>query len=439
VGPLDKRKIITRCQPCATRRVKCAGGHPCDRCLRLQKPCVPQPQPQPRLKHAQVRFVYTLSNAAYPNVPSQVPRPDGSIYLDHFASFLQRCRFSDAFAAANADIISVIGRYPLLRHITMAIGALEAGRKGAIRSFGAQESPLQIAFRACGRSIRSLRATTVSTGDPVYREDVLWCTFLHGLFELMAESSGDSFATHVVFGTSRVLALLEPTTSPLSLPTKSLIDAFGILESHRAILYGDNATLDPARFDIHQSQPPCQTPSFLAAANARPLMLDRLFDEIEAIDPDRRSSDPRLDARARAGLAIREALLIWRDEATSLRRPLPIEPSTQLAVVLNHALELYHCMNFTFYPCWSTRTVPRLTQSEVDANVAAILHLSGCLLADTDIPAVLLLFPVRMAGAHASGQHARERVVDTIRQIRQKGFVVADRIEVDLHEVWAYE
>ncbi|PYI22404.1 hypothetical protein BO99DRAFT_440566 [Aspergillus violaceofuscus CBS 115571] len=166
----------------------------------------------------------------------------------------------------------------------------------------------------------------------------------------------------------------------------------------------------------------------------------RLFDEIEAIDPDRRPSEPRLDARARAGLAIREALLNWRDEATtSLRRPRPIEPSTQLAVVLNHALELYHCMNFTFYPCWSTRTVPRLTQREVDANVAAILHRSGWLLADTDIPAVLLLFPVRMAGAHASGQHARERVLDTIRMIRQKGFVVADRIEVDLHEVWAYE
>ncbi|RAH63719.1 uncharacterized protein BO66DRAFT_444702 [Aspergillus aculeatinus CBS 121060] len=134
--------------------------------------------------------------------------------------------------------------------------ALEAGRKGRIRwCFGEQaESPRQIAFRACGRWLRSLRhATTVwvSTGnsEACYREDVLWCTFLHGHFELMAESSGDSFATHLLFGTSRVLSLLElEPTRPLSLsrPTKSLADAFATLESHRAILYGDKATLAPA-------------------------------------------------------------------------------------------------------------------------------------------------------------------------------------------------
>ncbi|RAK82805.1 uncharacterized protein BO72DRAFT_523588 [Aspergillus fijiensis CBS 313.89] len=146
-------------------------------------------------------------------------------------------------------------------------------------------------------------------------------------------SSGDSFATHLLFGTSRVLSLLEREREPtrplspslaLSRPTKSLVDAFATLESHRAILYGDKATLAPAA--------------------------DQLF-------------LPQPDPRGRE-----------------------------------------------------------------------ILDLSGPLLADTDLPAVLLLFPVRMAGAHASGNHARDRVLGTIGKIRHKGFLVADRIEVDLQE-----
>jgi hypothetical protein len=53
----------------------------------------------------------------------------------------------------------------------------------------------------------------------------------------------------MVFGTSQMLLLLDPTT-PLSLPTKSLIDAFWILESNRAILYGDNITLDPDKYQL---------------------------------------------------------------------------------------------------------------------------------------------------------------------------------------------
>ncbi|GMF78352.1 unnamed protein product [Aspergillus oryzae] len=138
----------------------------------------------------------------------QVRKHDDAIYLDHFASFLQRCHFSKGFAATNADIVTVIGRYPLLLHIAIAIRALDAGRKGSIRSYGEFESPRQVAFRAC------------------------------------AENSGNSFANHMVFGTSKTLLLLEHTDS-LSLPTKNLIDAFWILETNRAILYGDDITLFP--------------------------------------------------------------------------------------------------------------------------------------------------------------------------------------------------
>lgn len=58
----------------------------------------------------------------------------------------------------------------------------------------------------------------------------------------MAESSGNSFANHMVSGTSKVLVLLNPS-HPLPLISKSLVDAFWILETNRAILFGDNIIL----------------------------------------------------------------------------------------------------------------------------------------------------------------------------------------------------
>jgi hypothetical protein len=57
----------------------------------------------------------------------------------------------------------------------------------------------------------------------------------------------------MVFGMSKMLPLLDPT-NPLSLPTKSLIDAFWILETNRAILYGDNIALDPDKYQLSSAR-----------------------------------------------------------------------------------------------------------------------------------------------------------------------------------------
>jgi hypothetical protein len=79
--------------------------------------------------------------------------------------------------------MAIISRYSLLSNIAIAIGALDASRKGSIKSFNGTESPRNIAFRRCGISLKCLDAA-VSTTNSVFREDVFWSTFLHGLFEV---------------------------------------------------------------------------------------------------------------------------------------------------------------------------------------------------------------------------------------------------------------
>ncbi|KGO75674.1 Protein of unknown function DUF3468 [Penicillium italicum] len=242
----------------------------------------------------------------------------------------------------------------------------------------------------------------------------------------------------MVFGASKVLLLLEPT-SLLSLPTKSLINAFWILETNRAILFGDNTVVLPDKWQWNLARESWPDPmnKILKLMIQTSTFAKRLFDNIESVPQEMRSFDPGLDALALEGLEIKQRLLNWQEES-HLENP-PVDSFTQLAVIVYHALLLYHCMNFTYYSCWMTRTIPRLTQSEVDKHVATILDLSQSLLSDTNIPAVLLLFPLRMAGVHVSEKHAQEKVLGTIRKIRQNGFVVSDRIEVDLQEFWHYE
>ena len=163
----------------------------------------------------------------------------------------------------------------------------------------------------------------------------------------------------------------------------------------------------------------------------------RLFEAIESVPLELRSLDSRLDALAQEGLNIKRRLRNCQEESDWER--LPADCFAQLTSVVHCAALLYHCRNFTFYSCWMTRAVPQLNRIEVDKHVSTILKLSQSILTDTDIPSVLLLFPLRIAGVHVFGNHAQERVLSILCKIRQKGFVVSDRVELDLQEFWHYE
>lgn len=140
-----------------------------------------------------------------------------------------------------------------------------------------------------------------------------------------------------------------------------------------------------------------------------------------------------LDAYAHEGVCIKKKLLNWKQRNLEVSK----DPERILASTVHSALILYHCRNFSFYSCWTTREIPQLDQEEIDENTSAILTQSQSLL-DTCIPSVLLLFPLRMAGAHVFLACLQVKVLNILGQIRKKGFIVSDRIETDLREFWHY-
>lgn len=157
---------------------------------------------------------------------------------------------------------------------------------------------------------------------------------------------------------------------------------------------------------------------------------------MESIPEPLRSTDPAIITLARQGIQVHQRIRSWHDDIAP--HLILTDPYAQLALANYHALELFHCKNYTFDSCWENKTIPSLTRSEIDAHVTSILHLSEQSLEASIVPGVTLLFPLRMAGANALQAEQRTKVVDILGQIYRSGFIVSDRIKVDVQELWQF-
>jgi hypothetical protein len=144
----------------------------------MNKTCQQQEPAQPAIK-----FITFTRSCPTAQLSMNVDRPRNITYLDHFASFIRRCQFTREFASVSTDLAPLIQASPSLRDLAVAIGALDASRRGSVSSFRGRESPGCIAFRCHGRSLRALRAR-LATADGAHGEDALWSTFLLGLFDV---------------------------------------------------------------------------------------------------------------------------------------------------------------------------------------------------------------------------------------------------------------
>ncbi|KAI5458297.1 fungal-specific transcription factor domain-containing protein [Mariannaea sp. PMI_226] len=439
-GPLDKRKKVTRCQACAKRHIKCEGGVPCNYCIRTNKTC----QTQQPASH-DVRFVAFASKStrtqSHPliNVPTNLHTHDDVLYLNYFALFMQRCQFTRRFIAITSDLLPLVHTSPSLRDLTLAIGALEASRRGSVELLTHRASPKYTAFSKYGKFLQALHSRLNSADAPV-EEDTLWITFLLGIFELISEPSGDRWAKHMLYGMAKMIQLAGPAMnlSPLSM---KLLEAFRQLEISRAIIYGDNTFLSQKLWLTYPENGTSDQVDFTEAS--LDLMLQtssfskRFFEEVEAIPENARHFHPRILNLASEGNQLQHEL---EEIARYMRLKLDAANSfTKLAMVNNHATLLFLCRNFTFYSCWDGTPIPSLSRDQVETHVTGITTLSKEILEESHIPGTSLLFPLRMAGACENGSGQRGIVTAVLDQIYRQGFVVSERIKVDLQQCWEYE
>ncbi|KAG9254268.1 fungal-specific transcription factor domain-containing protein [Emericellopsis atlantica] len=453
LGPLDKRKTQTRCQSCAQRKIKCQGPFPCAYCVRMKKPCRPPVQPE---STSSVTFVAASAQTRAPDSstlvttsPLSIPHLDeqmSTIYMRYFASFMEGCHITGNSAATSAlDLLPLMDVSPPLRNMALAIGALQSSRRASVRSAQRQDDPRVLAFRFYAEAIQALKHR-LEEPHVAASDDVLWSTFLLGLFELLSETSGQPWATHMLYGTSRLFQLAGPSAVRVTDLRGRLFDAFCVLESKRALLFGDDTFLSRdewllARQDYDVLGAEASSPM----SRLLPLMYNlasftrRLFAEIEAIPEALRPFHPALGTLASEGISLLHELHL-RIQDITISQAWQDDPSNGLAKSFLHAMLLFHCRNFTFYTCFDNLPIPFLSPEEVREHTSTALATCSRIAADetfSGIPGIMLLFPLRMVGVHASDRRTRLEVLRILARIYQLGFVVADRIRVDLEECWA--
>lgn len=119
--------------------------------------------------------------------PSSPVRADLTFrFIDNFLLFIQQNQFTASFQILNRDILHLIHTSQILYHSAVAIGALDASRRGSVSILYGRESPQYTAFNSYRTSIRALQ-TSFADKDAAQRDDVLWGTFFLGLFEVCSK------------------------------------------------------------------------------------------------------------------------------------------------------------------------------------------------------------------------------------------------------------
>ncbi|KAJ6111534.1 hypothetical protein N7523_007595 [Penicillium sp. IBT 18751x] len=208
VGPLDRRRRVTRCLGCAKRRIKCEGGFPCAQCTRQNTMCVPQQQSGRGMtlfvnQTQQSETGGCLQSSHQPNMAivngcvlgddqlAFIGRDKGSRFLDHFVSFIQQNLFTTSFSSIVPDLLPLILTSPILYHAVLAVGGLDASRHSGGRALKGEKSPGVDAMTSYHTSMSILRSR-LGDRNVVQREDVLWATFFLGLYETIPVKAGSS-------------------------------------------------------------------------------------------------------------------------------------------------------------------------------------------------------------------------------------------------------
>ncbi|KAJ5371884.1 hypothetical protein N7517_003890 [Penicillium concentricum] len=457
VGPLDKRRRVTRCLSCAKRRLKCEGGFPCVRCIRQNTMCVAQKQSG----HGMAVFVNQTQQDDFGGARSSdqkgvviknkhtsgthpldfIGKDKGTRLLDYFVSFIQQNMFTMGFSSIVPDLLPLISTSPLLYHAVIAVGALDANRHTGGRALQGEKPPNVDAMTSYHQSIGILRSC-VGNSNVMQREDVLWATFFLGLFELLSDDSGQGWVKHMLYGTSKMLQIAGPSDC-MSPVRRIFYDLFRILEASRALLFGEETILSQECWlnlqknlssNATRWEPLEEIITVMIQTSDFSLRAGAIIDNIPEAE---RFTDPSVALIAAEGLDVQENIYNWHTKALlQLVQDGPNEYSN-LALLYYHALLIFLSGNYDYFTYWDNIPAPVLSTAKVSEHLNSILYLSGEVLRHSKIPGVMLFFPITVAGARARTLDQQSEILNLLDLVFRKGFVVANKIRGGLLGRWA--
>lgn len=137
------------------------------------------------------------------------------------------------------------------------------------------------------------------------------------------------------------------------------------------------------------------------------------------------------------GIYVQNLLHKWHSQHSSALYTQHKTPQNTLSLIYYHTLLLFLSRNYTYYPYWTDKATPLLDS----ATIAYHTEQTMCLMEElqlSNVPGVMLLFPLRVVGSLLDDAATRSRLMKQLDAIYWKGFIVADRIKIDLEDLWAF-
>ncbi|KAM5350181.1 hypothetical protein ACJ41O_006686 [Fusarium nematophilum] len=435
--------------------VACSGTLPCSNCQRRQINCdfsstiksnalIDMGNGEPAGKPATLPPGYRFQ------AHLQRPKADETLYMfNYFDAFLLKNKFNQR-SVFSADIIdltqdSTSGTY--LRDAVLSLGAMQAVKVGSPEGMNPSQS-YAFALNHYSKSVAGLRgALGQFEASPGSLESILWTTHLLGLFELMSDSTGQGWVQHLVHGTASALVAAGPLAFQSGRGSRFFLE-IKIFEVCRAIVFNEETFLaDPGWRNL--------SVSLRGTAEGRVHPLDALLDVIvscstlrvrardficylEGVEPDSALIDGQ--DIALEGFSLREDLNHWQQTEETLTKD-PISGSDEfmsLATVFFSATSIYLSGVFDYEMMhWQKLgiLVPNLSEDEIQAHVQSILSLSRAILGSSSISPLLLLFPLRVAGARSWYRWQQECIRGLLEMI-ERTFSAATAFKLQLGEIW---
>ncbi|KAF4964492.1 hypothetical protein FSARC_7594 [Fusarium sarcochroum] len=380
-------------------------------------------------------------------------------FFRYFETFLQHNNFTarNVFFKDVVDLMKDQKLGSFLHDAVLSLGAMQAVKLGAPAGFDLSQS-YNLAMCYYSKSVLGLRHALDRIDQlPNARHGMLWTTHLLGLFELMSDSTGQGWIQHLVHGTSKALVAAGPSACELGLGQRFFTE-IRIFEVCRAIIFNQPTFLaDPEWRRLTEKMP-------LAKGTVEAPSLDELLDIIvlcstlrvrassfvrSLVERELASSDEYLDdaySIVQEGFHLRQALVDWEARESSYSSDSFSEGGstvydnfTSLAGAFFSATSIYLSGVFDYETThWQEMgiIVPNLGEEEIQVHVASILAHTDTILNGSSISPLLVLFPLRVAGARSCESWQQECITQHLAMV-ERTFPVASDFRADLGKVWS--
>ncbi|CRK39378.1 hypothetical protein BN1708_001602 [Verticillium longisporum] len=445
-GPFDLRTRRSRCTQCVKSHSKCSGSTPCTSCLKRKLTCVFPSQTTAKRgkaitldqgKHlTQITFAVSSSSSSSSTspvvfTPSPSPAlPDPTAHaLSLFTAFIARNSFTGQPMTYLADLPPLLSPSSPLLPALHALANLQLRRpRPALEAYGTAIVSLRHTLASApAASVPASGASTPTSAADAMRTTVLWTTFLLGLFELMTDASGAGWVQHMVHGTARALVALGPAAC--SARSSSAVGRFFLqvraFEACRAAIFNEVSFLgeDSWRAVVGgQTEEDAVLDVIVRCSGLRV----RTSDFIENL------TDPPSPSETLTALTLAE-------EGATLRATLEAAPSRSLLTrLLVAATSIYLSGNYDYdLPAWRGLgvAVPTLPAPTVKTHCETIVACAREALKERSLSPLLLLYPLRVAGARAWTVEEQVLVDGLLTEVGRE-FVVAEAFLGELREIW---